>query len=151
MPKQRDKRRRYLSSLIVLAFATLAQALKQVRNIQAQICILTYLILILISTQSIITLMIPLWLQWHWSTLKYHFFGKNSLDSSLIYCILAFWKKVRTETYATDSLLHGLAVPAIPLVLNGSLEEEVVTETITNETPSLETSTYLTPDVDIRG
>ena len=78
------------------------------------------------------------------------FFGKNSLDSSLMYCILAFWKKVRTETYATDSLLDGLAVPAIPLVLNGSLEEEVVTETTTSA-PSLETSTYLTPDVDMRG
>ena len=83
--------------------------------------------------------------------LEIPFFGKSSLDSGLIYCILAFWKKVRTETYATDSLLHGLVVPAIPLVLNGSLEEEVVTETITNETPSLETSTYLTPDVDMRG
>ena len=83
--------------------------------------------------------------------LEIPFFGKNSLDSGLIYCILAFWKKVRTETYATDSLLDGLAVPAIPLVLNGSLEEEVVTETTTSETPSLETSTYLTPDVDMRG
>ena len=85
--------------------------------------------------------------------LELPFFGKSSLDSSLIYmyCILAFWKKVRIETYTTDSLLHGLAVPAIPLVLNGSLEEEVVTETTTSETPSLETSTYLTPDVDMRG
>ena len=138
--------------MILLAFATLAQALKQVRNIQAQICILTYVLNLntyfhpihhniddtLVAAMTLINLEIP-------------FFGKSSLDSGLIYCILAFWKKVRTETYATDSLLRGLAVPAIPLFLNGSLEEEVVTETTTSETPSLETSTYLTPDVDMRG